>query len=72
MLAVLQQLNFCYSLRFIIISCVDGTFHVSLMGMRNALELAKFAGIVFRKFCNWNREKFRKFLYWAKTNFLTK
>ena len=41
MLADLQQLNFYYLMRFIIISGVHGAFHFSLMSMCKTLELEK-------------------------------
>ena len=50
MLATLKQFDFCYLLRFIIISSVHGTFHFLLMCIQKTLDSNIFTKKVLRKF----------------------
>ena len=70
MFATLYQLNFCYLVRFIIISSVHGAFslpinvHAQNIGTQEHLLRKSFdTGIV---------KKVRQFQYWAKKIFLVK
>ena len=67
MLAALSQFNFCYLLRFIIISSAHGAFSLSINAhVQNIGTQKLFAKKVLRKFDTGNVKRLRMFQCWAK------
>ena len=65
--------NFCYLIRFTIISGVHRAFHFPLTCMCKALELKKIVlPQCLESFDTGIMKKLRKFQYWAKNNFVIK